>query len=318
MMERTDRFCRYFLRLLTRRTLLYTEMVTSAAVLNGQREKLLAFDPSEHPVALQLGGSDARDMAACARIAEDLGFDEVNMNVGCPSKRVRAGRFGACLMAEPALVGDCVSAMQSVVSIPVTVKTRIGIDDQDSYETLAAFVGQVAEHGCRTFIVHARKAWLTGLSPRQNRHVPPLRYDVVRHLKEEFPALTIILNGGIRNLHEAREHLLAVDGVMIGREAYHNPYLLADADGEIFGEDRAKPSRHEIVEAYLPYVARELARGARLAHLSRHLSGLFLGQPGARGWRRAVSELAAIDGATQRHLRDALPRACEPAASAAA
>lgn len=318
MMERTDRFCRYFLRLVTRRTLLYTEMITSAAVLNGDRERLLAYDPSEHPVALQLGGSDARDMAACARIAEDQGFDEINMNVGCPSKRVRAGRFGACLMAEPELVGECVSAMQSVVSIPVTIKTRIGIDDQDSYEALAAFVDQVAGHGCSTFIVHARKAWLTGLSPKQNRDVPPLRYDIVRRLKEDFPMLAIVLNGGVTTLEQTREHLLGLDGVMIGREAYHNPYMLADADRKIFADDRAAPSRREILEAYLPYVARELERGARLPRLSRHLTGLCLGQPGARAWRRAVSELAAIDGASALPLLNALPERSEVASSAVA
>lgn len=307
MMERTDRFYRYFLRLISRRTLLYTEMITSAAVLNGEREGLLAFDPIEHPVALQLGGSEARDMAVCARIAEDHGFDEVNMNVGCPSKRVRAGRFGACLMAEPELVGECVSAMQSVVNIPVTVKTRIGIDDQDSYEALAAFVSQVAHYGCNTFVVHARKAWLTGLSPKQNRDVPPLRYDIVRRLKEDFPQFGIVLNGGVTSLEQARQHLSRLDGVMIGREAYHNPYMLADADRRIFDDDRAAPTRRDIVEAYLPFVARELERGVRLARLSRHLTGLYLGQPGARAWRRAVSELATIDGATHKDLLGIVP-----------
>ena len=302
MMERTDRFCRYFLRLISRHTLLYTEMITSAALLNGDRGRLLAFDQDEHPVALQLGGSEPADMAACARLAEDHGFDEVNMNVGCPSKRVRAGSFGACLMAEPERVAACVAAMASAVGIPVTVKTRIGIDDQDSYEALAAFISTVSSHGCDTFIVHARKAWLTGLSPKQNRDVPPLRYDIVRRLKQEFPALTIVLNGGVTSLAQAREHLSALDGVMIGREAYHNPYLLAEADGEIFNDDRAAPTRRDIVEAYLPYVARELDRGTRLAHLTRHMTGLYLGQPGARAWRRRVSELATMDGACGRDL----------------
>ena len=302
MMERTDRFCRYFLRLISRHTLLYTEMITSAALLNGDSGRLLAFDQEEHPLALQLGGSEPADMAACARLAEDHGFDEVNMNVGCPSKRVRAGRFGACLMAEPERVAACVAAMASAVSIPVTVKTRIGIDNQDSYEALASFINTVSSHGCDTFIVHARKAWLTGLSPKQNRDVPPLRYDVVRRLKQEFPALTIVLNGGVTGLAQAREHLSALDGVMIGREAYHNPYLLARADAEIFNDDRAAPTRRDIVEAYLPYVARELEQGTRLAHLTRHMTGLYLGQPGARAWRRRVSELATMDGAGGREL----------------
>ncbi len=301
-MERTDRLCRYFLRLISRHTLLYTEMITSAALLNGDRGRLLAFDHEEHPLALQLGGSEPADMAACARLAEDHGFDEVNMNVGCPSERVRAGRFGACLMAEPERVAACVAAMASAVGIPVTVKTRIGIDDQDSYEALAAFIDTVSSHGCDTFIVHARKAWLTGLSPKQNRDVPPLRYDIVKRLKREFPALTIVLNGGVTSLAQAREHLDALDGVMIGREAYHNPYMLAEADGEIFGDDRAAPTRRDIVEAYLPYVARELERGTRLAHLTRHMTGLYLGQPGARAWRRRVSELATMDGACGRDL----------------
>jgi tRNA-dihydrouridine synthase A len=307
MMERTDRFCRYFLRLISRHTLLYTEMITSAALLNGDRARLLAYDQNEHPLALQLGGSEPDDMARCAAIAEDRGFDEVNMNVGCPSKRVRAGRFGACLMAEPERVAECVAAMQSAVGIPVTVKTRIGIDHQDSYEALAAFVSQVAGHGCSTFIVHARKAWLTGLSPKQNRDVPPLRYDIVARLKHEFPGLTIVLNGGVTSLAQAREHLTELDGVMIGRQAYHDPYLLADADRWIFDDHRAAPTRRDIVEAYLPYVAHELKRGTRLAYLTRHLTGLYLGQPGARAWRRRVSELATIDGANGHDLLAAIP-----------
>ena len=307
MMERTDRFCRYFLRLITRHTLLYTEMVTSAALLHGDHERLLTFDPSEHPIALQVGGSEPDHMAACARMAEQHGFDEVNMNVGCPSKRVRAGSFGACLMAEPQRVAECVAAMGSAVSIPVTVKTRIGIDHQDSYETLAAFVSQVAAHGCDQFIVHARKAWLTGLSPKQNRDVPPLRYDIVERLKQDFPNLTIVLNGGVTSLAQARLHLTRLDGVMIGREAYHNPYMLAGADKDIFGDQRAAPSRRDIVEAYLPYVARELERGARLAPLTRHLTGLYLGQAGARAWRRAVSGLATGGRASAHSLLDAIP-----------
>lgn len=307
MMERTDRFFRFFLRLITRHTLLYTEMITSAAVLNGDRDRLLEFDPAEHPVALQLGGSDPDEMAACARIAEARGYDEVNMNVGCPSSRVRAGRFGACLMAEPERVADCVGAMTEAVRIPVTVKTRIGIDDLDTYEHLAAFVEQVAARGCGTFIVHARKAWLQGLSPKQNRDIPPLRYDVVRRLKRDFPGLGIVLNGGVADLGEARRHLERLDGVMIGRAAYHDPYLLAGADGAIFGDSRTPRSRREIVEAFIPFVARELERGTRLARLTRHLTGLYLGQPGARRWRRAVSELGAVDGAAERELLALVP-----------
>ncbi len=307
MMERTDRFCRYFLRLITRHTLLYTEMLTSAAVVHGERGRLLAFDATEHPVALQLGGSEPSEMAMAARIAEEHGFDEVNMNVGCPSKRVRAGRFGACLMAEPERVADCVAAMGSAVAIPVTVKTRIGIDHQDSYAALAAFVERVAGHGCETFIVHARKAWLNGLSPKQNRDVPPLRYDIVGRLKQDFPSLTIVLNGGVTSLAQVRRHLTRLDGVMIGREAYHNPYMLADADRCIFGDQRAAPSRRDIVEAYLPFVAEELERGARLAPLTRHLTGLYLGQAGARAWQRAVSELATGERTSARSLLDAIP-----------
>jgi tRNA-dihydrouridine synthase A len=317
MMERTDRFCRYFLRLITRRTLLYTEMITSAAVIHGDRDRLLDFDPTEHPVALQIGGSEPGEMGTCARIAEERGFDEVNINVGCPSKRVRAGRFGACLMAEPDRVADCVAAMQSATSIPVTVKTRIGIDDRDSYEDLAAFVARVAESGCGTFVVHARKAWLTGLSPKENRDVPPLRYDVVERLKQDFPGLIVVLNGGVTDLEQARRHLTRLDGVMIGRQAYHNPYLLAGADGEFFGDPRAPLTRRGVVEAFLPYAARELERGARLSHLTRHLTGLYLGQPGARTWRRRVSELGAIDGATERDLLALVPDRPDTATDAA-
>ena len=307
MMERTDRFCRYFLRLISRHTLLYTEMLTSAALLRGDRERLLAFDEAEHPVALQLGGSDPKEMAMAARIAEEHGFDEVNMNVGCPSKRVHAGRFGASLMAEPQRVAECVAAMDCAVGIPVTVKTRIGIDDQDSYEALAAFVERVAGHGCETFIIHARKAWLNGLSPKQNRDVPPLRYEFVQQLKQDFPHLRIVVNGGITSLDQVEHHLFRLDGVMIGREAYHNPYVLAAADRRIFGDHGMLATRREIVEAFLPYVARESARGTRLAHLTRHLTGLYFGEPGARAWRRALSELAVIDGASERNLLDAIP-----------
>jgi tRNA-dihydrouridine synthase A len=307
MMERTDRFFRYFLRPITRHARLYTEMLTSAAVVHGDRDRLLAFDEAEHPLALQLGGSDPHEMAAAARAAAARGYDEVNMNVGCPSSRVRAGRFGACLMAEPQRVADCVAAMVAAVDIPVTVKTRIGIDDEDSYEALAAFVNRIAEQGCETFIVHARKAWLNGLSPKQNREVPPLRYDIVRQLKRDFPGLCIVVNGGITDLDQARDHLARLDGVMIGREAYRNPYMLAQADGQILGAPGAAPSRRAVVEAFAPYVARELAGGTRMVQMTRHLSGLYLGRPGARSWRRALAALAGMDGATEHDLLRAIP-----------
>ncbi|NIP46529.1 MAG: tRNA dihydrouridine(20/20a) synthase DusA [Gammaproteobacteria bacterium] len=318
MMQRTDRFCRYFLRLITRRTLLYTEMLTSAAVLHGDRDRLLAFDDVEHPVAIQLGGSDPEEMAAAARIAAARGYDEVNMNVGCPSSRVRAGRFGACLMAEPQRVADCVAAMIDAVDIPVTIKTRIGIDHQDSYEALAAFVHGVAERGCKTFIVHARKAWLNGLSPRQNREVPPLRYELVHRLKQDFPGLRIVVNGGIADLDQACRHLACLDGVMIGRAAYRDPFGLARADGAIFGEHRPAPTRRAVLEAYAPYFARERAQGARLVPLIRHLSGLYLGQPGARAWRRALSALAATRDADERDLLRAIPGPADETTGAAA
>ena len=307
MMERTDRFCRYFLRLLTRHTLLYTEMLTSAAVVHGHRARLLAFDAQEHPLALQLGGSDANEMALAARIAEEHGYDEVNINVGCPSKRVRAGRFGACLMAEPERVGACVAAMRRAVAIPVTVKTRIGIDDRDRYEDLAAFVRRVADDGCETFVVHARKAWLSGLSPKQNRDLPPLRYERVSRLKDDFPELRIVVNGGITDLDQALEHLDAVDGVMIGREAYHNPYLLSRADARVFGDRRPPLTRRAVVEAFMPFAARELRNGASIAHVTRHLVGLYQGVPGARRWRRALGELARSAGASERELLRAIP-----------
>ena len=246
MLDWTDRHCRFFLRLLTRHTLLYTEMVTTGAVLHGNRERLLAYDPAEHPLALQLGGSNPTDLARCARIAADLGYDEINLNVGCPSDRVQSGRFGACLMAEPLLVAECVAAMQAAVDLPVTVKTRIGIDDRDSYEELAEFVRCIALAGCRTLIIHARKAWLTGLSPKENRQIPPLRYDVVYRLKQDFSELRFILNGGVASIQQMAEHLALVDGVMIGRAAYENPYLLAEVDQRFFGTSQPIPTRHDL------------------------------------------------------------------------
>ena len=306
MLDWTDRHCRYFLRLLSRPTLLYTEMVTTGAALHGDRERLLAYDPAEHPLALQLGGCDPGDLARCARIAADLGYDEVNLNVGCPSDRVQSGRFGACLMAEPELVAGCVAAMRVAIDLPVTVKTRIGIDDRDSYEALTDFVGRVASGGCEVFIIHARKAWLRGLSPKENREIPPLRYDIVYRLKRDFPDLTIILNGGLRNLDQAEDELRRVDGVMIGRAAYENPYLLADADRRFFGSDTPLPSRHQVIRAFLPYVENQLQQGTPLHCMTRHVLGLFQGIPGARAWRRHLSEHAHRRGAGVEVLEAAL------------
>ncbi|MBL1263105.1 tRNA dihydrouridine(20/20a) synthase DusA [Candidatus Methylomicrobium oryzae] len=307
MLDWTDRHCRFFHRLMTKRALLYTEMVTTGALLHGNRQRFLQFDPSEHPLALQLGGSDPRDLAACAKIAEDFGYDEVNLNVGCPSDRVQNGRFGACLMAEPELVADCVAAMRNAVSMPVTVKSRIGIDDRDSYEELAHFIDTVAKAGCRTFIVHARKAWLKGLSPKQNREVPPLRYEVVYRLKQDFPPLRIVLNGGITTLEQAEKALQnGVDGVMMGREAYHNPYILAEADRRLFGMSADTMPRNEIVNRLMPYIERQLAEGIRLHSITRHILGLFHGEPGARSWRRHLSEEAIKYGADAAVVREAL------------
>jgi tRNA-dihydrouridine synthase A len=305
MLEWTDRHCRYFLRLISRRTLLYTEMITTGAVLRGDRARLLEYDPLEHPVALQLGGSDPPALAECARIVEDYGYDEVNLNVGCPSDRVQNGRFGACLMAEPELVADCVAAMRAAVAIPVTVKTRIGIDELDSYEELAHFVDTVAGAGCATFIIHARKAWLKGLSPKENREIPPLRYDVAARVKRDFPSLEIILNGGIPSLQASLAHLAEFDGAMLGRAVYHDPYLLAEADALLFGDAHPIPSRHEILRAFMPYAEKELAKGVRLQSLARHILGLFHGAPGGRLWRRHLSENAARPGAGVEALRAA-------------
>ncbi len=306
MLDWTDRHCRYFLRLLSRPTLLYTEMVTTGAALHGDRERLLAYDPAEHPLALQLGGCDPGDLARCARIAAEFDYDEVNLNVGCPSDRVQSGRFGACLMAEPELVADGVAAMRTTVNLPITVKTRIGIDDRDSYEALTDFVGRVASGGCEVFIIHARKAWLRGLSPKENREIPPLRYDIVYRLKRDFPDLTIILNGGLRNLDQAEDELRRVDGVMIGRAAYENPYLLADADRRFFGSDTPLPSRHQVIRAFLPYVENQLQQGTPLHCMTRHVLGLFQGIPGARAWRRHLSEHAHRRGAGVEVLEAAL------------
>lgn len=297
MMECTDRFARYLLRLISRRAVLYTEMVPAAAIVHGKSDRFLPFDGSEHPVAVQFGGSEPSELAECARWAERYGYDEVNLNVGCPSDRVQSGRFGACLMAEPDRVARCVEAMAKATRIPVSVKTRIGIDDQDSDATLTDFVARVRDAGCETFIVHARKAWLKGLSPRENREIPPLDYARVHRLKQQFPQLEIIINGGLHSLDDAEAQLAHVDGVMVGRGAYHNPWLLADVDSRLYGDPPSGLSRVDVLEAYLPYVAEELSRGTALSAVSRHLLGLFQGVPGARRFRRHISEHAHRPGA---------------------
>ncbi len=292
MLERTDRHFRYFLRLISRRVLLYTEMVTTGALLHSNPDRILQYDSIEHPVALQLGGSNPRELSKCSSIAESKGYDAVNLNIGCPSNKVQKGRFGACLMAEPDLVADCVQAMCSSVSIPVTVKTRIGIDHRDSYEELAAFVETVSMAGCNEFVIHARKALLQGLSPKENRTIPELKYEVVRRLKNDFPKLAIVLNGGVVSLDEVSAHLRDVDGVMIGREAYNNPYVLAQVDSRFYGDSNPIPSRTDILIRYIPYIQHQLESGVRLSILTRHLFGLFHAVPGARNWRRDLAELS--------------------------
>ncbi len=305
MMDWTDRHDRYFLRLISRRVLLYTEMVTTGALLYGPRARLLKHHPAEHPLAFQVGGCDPVEMAECARFVEEAGYGEININVGCPSDRVQNGRFGACLMAEPETVAACVAAMSAAVAIPVTVKSRIGIDDDDSYESLARFVATVADAGCRTFIVHARKAILAGLSPKQNREIPPLQYDKVYRLKQDFPTLEIIINGGVRDLEAVEGHLAHVDGVMIGREAYQNPYFLAEMDRRFFGEDGDLPARQAVVDALLPYIEAEVSEGVYLNRITRHILGLFQGRQGARAWRRHLSENAHRPGAGADVVREA-------------
>ncbi|MEH6824908.1 MAG: tRNA dihydrouridine(20/20a) synthase DusA [Motiliproteus sp.] len=290
MLDWTDKHCRYFHRLLSQHALLYTEMVTTGAILHGDADRFLQFNPAEHPVALQLGGSDPAALAECARKAELWGYDEVNLNVGCPSDRVQNGMFGACLMADPQRVADAVKAMQQAVSIPITVKHRIGIDDQDSYEFLCRFIDTVAEAGCRTFIVHARKAILQGLSPKQNRDIPPLDYDRVYRLKQDYPALEIIINGGIKTLAECQQHLLQLDGVMIGREAYQNPLLLAEVDQALYNGDLV--DLDQMLMRLCAYCEQQLAQGAQLGWITRHVLGLYQGQPGARRFRRFISENA--------------------------
>lgn len=298
MLGWTDRHARYFLRLITKHTLLYTEMIHTGALLHnrqkvGDQKRFLAFHPSEQPLALQLGGSEPRDLALCALMAEEAGFDEVNLNVGCPSERVKSGQFGACLMAQPERVADCVSAMKTKISIPVTVKCRIGIDDMEGYQPLEQFINIVAEGGCDSFIVHARKAWLKGLSPKQNREIPPLNYDYVFRLKRERPELNIIINGGIKTIKSAQQQLKHVDGVMIGREAYYNPYILACVDQDIYFDVNATlKSREEIVDQMCDYIDSEIAKGSDLHSITRHMLGLYHGFPGAKAWRRYLSENA--------------------------
>jgi len=289
MMDWTDRHCRFFLRLLSKHTLLYTEMVTTGALLHGDSARFLRHDEAEHPLALQLGGSVPGDLAACARLGQDAGYDEINLNVGCPSDRVQNNMIGACLMAHPALVADCVKAMRDAVSTPVTVKHRIGINGRDSYEQLCDFVGQVNEAGCTSFTVHARIAILEGLSPKENREVPPLRYDVAARLKQDFPHLEIILNGGIKTLAHCEEHLQAFDGVMLGREAYHNPYVLAEVDQRLFGSEAPVISRSDALQRLRPYIAAHLAEGGAMHHVTRHILGLAQGFPGARKFRQLLS-----------------------------
>lgn len=289
MMDWTDRHCRYFLRLLSRNALLYTEMVTTGAILHGDRQRFLRHDECEHPLALQLGGSNPQELAACALLAEQAGYDEVNLNVGCPSDRVQNNMIGACLMGHPLLVADCVKAMRDAVSIPVTVKHRIGINGRDSYEQLGEFVQTVHQAGCTSFTVHARIAILEGLSPKQNRDVPPLHYDVVAQLKRDFAQLEIILNGGIKTLDECEEHLQTFDGVMLGREAYHNPYLLAQVDQRLFGDNHVIASRTETLHRLRPYVEAHLAEGGAMQHITRHVLGLGQGFAGARRFRQLLS-----------------------------
>jgi tRNA-dihydrouridine synthase A len=306
MMDYTDRHCRYLLRLVSPGALLYTEMVTAQALAHGDVERLLGFDPSEHPVALQLGGSDPALLARAARLGADRGYDEINLNVGCPSDRVQSGRFGACLMAEPSLVADCVRAMRGAVDVPVTVKCRIGIDDQDDYAFFERFIATVRETGVDTFIVHARKAHLQGLSPKENREVPPLRYEVPARLKREHPELTVILNGGIKTVAQVREWLPQLDGVMLGRQAYHEPYLLAELHQAFVDPDWPLPLREAIVERYAQYVERMLPEGHRLPLMLRHVHGLYTGFPGTRSWRRFLSEQGARKGAGAEVLRQSL------------
>ncbi|MFI4954615.1 MAG: tRNA dihydrouridine(20/20a) synthase DusA [Gammaproteobacteria bacterium] len=305
MLDCTDRHYRYFMRLMTQHTRLYTEMITTGALLYSNPERFLAYHPAEHPLALQLGGSDPKALAQCAQLAASYGYTEVNLNVGCPSERVKSGKFGACLMAEPTLVAECVSAMRNACQIPVTVKTRLGIDDYDSYEFLANFIAQVTQAGCQHFIIHARKAWLTGLSPKENREIPPLCYERVHQIKKDFADLTIIINGGIKDLAEMHQQLNTLDGVMVGRAAYQEPYLFAQIDQQLFGSPEPILEREQILARLLPYIELQLSQGVRLHHITRHLLSLYNGQPGARFWRRSLTTAANMPAAEGlKYLKD--------------
>lgn len=313
MMDYTDRHCRYFLRLLSPGALLYTEMITAAAIVRGNASRLLAFDHAEHPVALQLGGSDPRELAEATRVGASQGYDEINLNCGCPSDRVQSGRFGACLMAEASLVAECVSAMREVTTVPVTVKCRIGIDPmppsaagKSDYEFLQEFVATVAAAGCEVFVIHARRAVLKGLSPKENREIPPLRYDVAAQLRGDFPHLRFIVNGGVRTVEEARAHLDSFDGVMLGREAYHNPYVLALLHQALIDPQWTLPTREDVIEQYASYVRERVAEGHRLRTMVRHVQGLYAGLPRVRSWRRFLSEQSAQPAANAEVLTDAL------------
>ncbi len=306
MLDWTDKHCRYFHRLLSQKALLYSEMITTGALIYGDKDRFLKFNSEESPVALQLGGSHPKELALCAKMAEDYGYDEVNLNVGCPSDRVQNGAFGACLMAKPELVAECVDAMQSAVSIPVTVKSRIGIDNQDSYEELTFFIQKIAQANCQTFIIHARKAWLSGLSPKENREIPPLDYERVFQIKRDFPALNIIINGGITSLSQTETLLNNVDGVMIGREVYQNPYLLSEVDNRLFSQNTDSKSRHDVILELIPYIQNQLKQGVRLNSITRHILGLFHGEYGAKLWRRYLSQHAFKSDADEKIVLDAL------------
>lgn len=305
MLDWTDRHCRYFHRLMTKHSVLYTEMVTTGAIIHGKGD-YLAFNAEEHPLVLQLGGSHPAELAQCAKLAEQRGYDAININVGCPSDRVQNGMFGACLMANPSLVGDCVKAMQDAVAIPISVKTRIGIDASDEYQFLQDFIEIVSAAGCGQFVVHARKAWLKGLSPKENRDIPPLNYSRVQQLKQDFPALDISINGGIKTLQQAAEQLAVLDGVMMGREAYTNPFILSQVDAQLYGAPETTLSEHDVVRLMLPYIEQQMQQGARFWHIARHMLGLFQGRPGARLWRRLLSEKGHHADATPALLIQAL------------
>jgi tRNA-dihydrouridine synthase A len=308
MMDHTDRHCRYFLRLISKHILLYTEMITTGAIIHGDRKRLLSYSPIEHPLALQLGGSNPEELGHCAKIAEDLGYDEVNLNIGCPSDRVKSGRFGACLMAEPELVARCIEEMKQQVNIPITVKTRIGIEEHSSQSELESLINHVSHAGCDAFIIHARKAWLSGLSPKENRDIPPLQYEVVHQLKKDFPELEIIINGGFASVGQIKSQYIHVDGVMVGRAAYHNPYMLAEVDQKIFCNKTPIPNRYEILKEFMIYVQQNLEQGIYLNHMTRHILGLFQGQYGARAFRRVISEDAHKPGAGIEVLQEATAR----------